>query len=111
MKHIMGNSPKCNECKYYREREEGEVCKADGFCVLGHNTINGRRYKVERRAVCWNECCGCWIDAEEELIAYYEAVIGKPDPGKPPLMYALAADIITSAMGEQKKRRTAYNAK
>lgn len=105
MKHIMGNSPKCNECKFYREKEEGVVCRGDGFCVIGYNRINGKKYNVERRAVSWNESCQDWVDAENDLIEYCEAVTHKPAPYKTPLEQMLIEAAIRDALAEQMEKR------
>lgn len=101
----MGNSPKCNECKYYREKEAEEVCALDGFCMIGHTSINGKKTKVEKTAVAWNWDCDEWIDAENDLIGHYEAVMHKASPSKPPLAAALANSAILEAITEQRAKR------
>lgn len=37
MKHIMGNGPKCIECYWYREKQDGDHCRRDGWCMNEHN--------------------------------------------------------------------------
>ena len=69
MRHRMGNSPYCNECRYWEEKKPNDHCRYDGWCL---NTkargINGKRpeHPAERVPVRWNWGTGCshWIDAE-----------------------------------------------
>ena len=90
MKHIMGNSPKCYECKYYLEAIEPERRKgADGWCTCREHLrvgVNGhKRERVpEKEAVMWNSCCSWWTDAESGLTRY-EVVCRKPEPWRTPL--------------------------
>lgn len=105
MKHIMGNSPKCCECKYYREKEADEPCMEDGFCTIGHTAINGKKKKVEKIAVSHNWDCDYWIDAENDLIGHYEAIVHKADPRKPELVAILTNEVIQTAITEQRAKR------
>ena len=66
---IKGNMPKCIECKFYKEKEDGEKCIGDGFCTCAdHNRLdcngNKRNPVPDRMATEWNSCCKWWIDAE-----------------------------------------------
>ena len=109
MKHIMGNSPKCNECKYYREREPGDNFRYDGWCVepwsLAHNLL-GQKLKVpvERRGVLGNWNCNRWIDAESDLTRY-EVETGQPEPGRRECEQELVRSIIARAKEEQRRAR------
>ena len=65
MKHIMGNSPKCSECKFYREREPGDNIRYDGWCVNYFNNnylTKGVKLKepTQKRGVLWNNSCDQW---------------------------------------------------
>ena len=86
MRHRMGNSPKCIECYYYREKEDGDGCKRDGWCVNPYQCshgINGRKleHPQEKKTVLWNERCHCWEDAEDRLTSY-EVECRRPEPGR-----------------------------
>lgn len=78
MKHRAGNTPKCNECFWYHEKEGN--CIYDGWCTnpyqLSHG-INGRlREKpIARIAVRWMWVCRFWKDAEDGT-TFYEIVTG-----------------------------------
>lgn len=84
MRHVKGNNPKCCECKFYQERQEGEK-------MIGHNTgwctnkkaqgINGRKPEkpLERIQVLGNTCCRLWIDAESEY-THFEVLTGYKEP-------------------------------
>lgn len=89
MKHIMGNSPKCIECYWYREKQDGDHCKRDGWCVNEYNLmhdISGKKRAVplEREAVRWNCICRQWEDAEDRLTAY-EVQTRQPEPWRTPI--------------------------
>ncbi len=86
MKHKMGNSPKCNECKFYREKEPNDGCREDGWCynpIQNTYGINGRKRDkpTERQPVKWMWECRQWIDAEVD-INHFEVVTGTPDPNR-----------------------------
>ena len=84
MKHVKGNSPKCSECKYYRERLEGEkLSRGDGWCVNqkaqginGHRPLNPKN-KVEVLAN--GTACRLWIDAEAGY-TIFEVMTGYKEP-------------------------------
>lgn len=84
MKHKMGNSPRCSECKFYRERAEGEKLRNenDGWCINKKaQGINGRKplKTVDRVQVPGNTCCHLWIDAESGLTRF-EVGTGYKEP-------------------------------
>jgi len=84
MKHIMGNSPKCYECKYYVEEEDVRTKQAIGYCTCKQHLrlgINGRvvpnppeRIKIRR-----NHCCKFWEDAESGY-THFEVMTGYKEP-------------------------------
>lgn len=84
MKHIMGNSPMCRECRYYTEEEDVRTKKVAGYChcpeYLRHG-INGRIIEKpkERAPVCRNDCCKYWIDAESGHTKF-EVLTGYKEP-------------------------------
>ena len=86
MKHIMGNSCKCNECYWYREPEPDEKCPEDGFCtnVRAHG-INGKRLKDPKAEmpVMWGNNCSHWEDAETRF-TMYEVLTLNAEPCRTP---------------------------
>lgn len=69
MARKKGNFPKCIECKYYSEKQDGEACFGDGWCrCRQRNRIdcsgNKREPTPDRMPTTWNNCCKWWIDAE-----------------------------------------------
>lgn len=86
MKHVMGNTPKCLECKFYSEKRPNDGCREDGWCSNPYQNaygINGRKRdkSTERQPVKWMWECRQWIDAETG-INHFEAVTGAPDPNR-----------------------------
>ena len=84
MKHRIGNTPKCKDCRWYMEKEGYDGCRLDGWCTnkkqcsLG---INGKRreHPPEKEPVLWNHCCRLWEDAECGL-THFEVCTRKPEP-------------------------------
>lgn len=80
MKHIEGNTPKCWECFFYREKT-GNDCSLDGWCLnpfqLSHG-INGklREKPKEKEAVRANNFCRQWEDAETRT-NYFDVITGR----------------------------------
>ena len=107
MRHRWGNWPKCYECYWYREKEEHDGCRHDGWCTnptalrIG---INGHRREnpPERAAVMWNEVCSYWEDAEDRLTKY-EAVCGVAEPWRKGLDKERVEEIIRAAKEERKR--------
>lgn len=69
MKHIMGNSVRCSECKFYIEIENVRTKRAIGYCVNKEHLrlgINGhvKNNPPEREQTERFHCCKFWIDAE-----------------------------------------------
>ncbi len=86
MRHVIGNTPKCTECKFYREKEQNDGCREDGWCYNRHQNeygINGKKRDTptERQPVKWMWNCKWWIDAEVD-INHFEVVTGTPDPNR-----------------------------
>ena len=85
MKHLLGNSPKCIDCFYYREvQDDGHYHDNDGWCVNKYNCtygINGKKYDnpKDRKAVKWMHSCHQWEEVETRL-THYEVVCMKPEP-------------------------------
>ena len=107
MKHVMGNSPNCNECRWYKEPEPWEKCTGDGWCTnkkalqIG---INGKKREnpPEKEAKKWMHCCSWWEDAEYPHINYFEACTHKPDPNRSGFETLIVIDAIAKAIEEQK---------
>ena len=84
MKHRMGNSPMCFECKYYEEVEDVRTKKAVGYCInkeylrLG---VNGRVVEKpkERAIVQRRDGCKYWIDSESGHTKF-EVLTGYREP-------------------------------
>ena len=108
MKHTFGNSIKCYECKYYRDKTAEEISNRDGFCMIGFTSINGK--KIKRKKVTTDEGASCdhWIDAEGGITAY-EAVVGMPEPSRSELEKILIQQEIDKAKADQKAERDRYN--
>ena len=116
MKHIMGNSPKCNECLHWRNPEPWEKCKHDGWCTNRKHLstgINGkkREHPPEKESVKWNGSCHWWEDAEYPYINHFEAATWKPDPNRSPMEQIIIADAIQKAVDEQKDLGAYYRRK
>ena len=112
MKHIMGNSPHCNECRYWQEPEPWEKCPEDGWCISKKHLsrgINGRKreHPPEREPRKWMWVCSWWEDAEYPYINHFEAETRTPDPNRKPLEQKMIADAIAEAV-EKQKDLTAY---
>ena len=83
MKHRLGNSPKCYECKWYKEVEDANA-KADGYCCCKEHLrqgINGRIIEKPKEfaPVNWNQCCKHWVDAESGHTRF-EVLTGYKEP-------------------------------
>ena len=116
MKHIMGNTPKCYECRWYREKEDGEQNKRDGWCTckkaLRTNAIGQKRENPpEREPVMQNDECSWWEDAEFPYINHFEAMTRKPDPNRKPVEQMIITDAIQKAVEEQKDLDAYYERK
>ena len=116
MRHIMGNSPKCNECLHWRNPEAWEKCKHDGWCINQKHLrigINGQKRKnpPEKEAVKWNGVCDWWEDVEYPHINYFEAATHKTDPNRNPMEQIIIADAIAKAEEEQKDLDAYYRRK
>lgn len=89
MKHRLGNSPKCKDCYWYREREPGVKCSKDGWCINPKQLaigVNGhkREHPPEREEVYWNCSCRLWEDAEDRL-THFEVLTRQPETWKTPI--------------------------
>ena len=84
MRHRLGNTPKCCECYWYREKEAHEKAnQKDGWCTNKKQCacgINGhkRYHPPEREPKRWNGCCSWWEDAELRL-THFEVSCRKPE--------------------------------
>lgn len=86
MKHIRGNGTRCSDCFWYREKEQGDKCRYDGWCVNPEHLrigINGhlRIHIPERESRMKQWDCRMWEDAETRL-THYEVNTGEPEPWK-----------------------------
>lgn len=84
MKHKMGNSPKCYECKYYTEEEDVRTHQTIGYCICKEELRRGINGKVrsnppERMRTDRNQCCRYWIDAESGHTRF-EVLTGYKEP-------------------------------
>jgi hypothetical protein len=75
MRHTLGNTPKCNECYWYRDSEPNDGCRGDGWCTNKKQCsvgINGRKreHPPERESVLWNNSCRHWEDAEDRFTRF-----------------------------------------
>lgn len=110
MRHRMGNSPKCCECRWYQERRPNDGCRYDGWCYCKKQLSSGvnghkREHPPEREPVRWNWDCRWWEDAEYPHINHFEAATRKPDPNRSPMEQMIIADAIAKAEEEQKHDR------
>ena len=116
MRHIMGNSPKCNECLYWREPEPWDQCKKDGWCTnkqqLSTDIAGKKRQNPPgKEAVNWHDSCFCWEDAEYPHINHFEAATWKPDPNRSEMEQMIITDAIAQAVEEQKDLDAYYRRK
>lgn len=116
MRHVMGNSPHCNECRWYKEKQEYDKCRHDGWCTNKKalsRGINGhkRDHPPEREPVMWNGECSWWEDAEYPHINHFEASTHKPDPNRKGLEIMIIADAIAKAKEEQKDLSAWYESR
>ena len=84
MKHKMGNSPMCYECKYYTEEEDVRTHQTIGYCICKEELRRGINGKVrsnppERMRTDRNQCCRYWIDAESSHTRF-EVLTGYKEP-------------------------------
>lgn len=84
MKHTMGNSPRCGECKFYIEDEDVRTKKMIGYCTCKAHLRLGVNGKVknnppERKQTASNNCCKFWIDAESGHTRF-EVMTGYREP-------------------------------
>lgn len=88
MKHTLGNSPKCADCYWYREKQDGDNCRRDGWCVNQYNQTHDiagkKRAEPHNNPVSWNGTCGQWEDAESRLTKY-EVLTRQPEPWRTPI--------------------------
>lgn len=84
MKHKLGNSPKCYECKYFEEVDDKNLKNDEGYCYCKEylrTGINGRLIEKpkERAVMLRNWCCKHWIDAESGYTKF-EVLTGYKEP-------------------------------
>lgn len=106
MRHRLGNGPKCKECYWYREKEEHDGCREDGWCHNKHQLsvgINGRKreHPPDREPVMWNGCCRDWEDAEDRLTRF-EVLTGHPEEWRTPI----EKELILQKLGKSKEGET-----
>ena len=83
MKHTLGNTPKCHDCIWWRDREAGDNCRSDGWCICRNQLrvgINGRkRINIpDREPTARNHSCKWWEDAEDHFTRF-EALTRHPE--------------------------------
>ena len=81
MSHKIGNSPKCIDCKFYREKYDCETCNGDGWCKDG--LWHGKVKIKDVYSVKWNDSCNKWVDKETGLTSY-EVQTRTPEPIRTP---------------------------
>lgn len=84
MKHKMGNSPKCYECKFCIEEEDVRTKDVISCCISKdylRTGINGRviNNPQERKIISRNGCCKHWVDAESGHTRF-EVLTGYKEP-------------------------------
>lgn len=84
MKHVMGNGPRCSECKFYIEDEDVRTKKMIGYCTCKEHLRLGVNGKIknnppERKQIASNSCCKFWIDAESGHTCF-EVMTGYKEP-------------------------------
>lgn len=84
MKHKMGNSPKCYECKFYTEEEDVRTHQQIGYCSCKEHLRQGINGKVitnppERKRTDSFLCCRYWVDAESGHTKF-EVLTGYKEP-------------------------------
>ena len=116
MKHIMGNSPKCYECKHWKKKEASEKSRKEGWCYnkkANSIGINGhkREHVPERLPTNQGDSCSWWEDAEWPHINHFEANCHIPDPNRNPVEALVIADAIAKAKEEQQDLTAYYEHK
>jgi len=81
-KHILGNSPRCEACKYYSPKTADEKNSLDGWCELG-TFINGKKVTDRGKVNEW-ECCRKWQESRTGL-TYYEVMTRRLEDWRKPL--------------------------
>lgn len=81
-KHILGNSPKCDACKYYTPKTAEENTNHDGWCELG-GFINEKKIS-DRGRTNWNDCCRKWRELQTDM-TYYEVVTQHVEEWRTPI--------------------------
>lgn len=84
MKNRKGNSPRCDECAFYQERQEGERLRYPntGWCTNKKaQGINGRKplKQLERIQTDGCICCSLWVDAKSGY-THFEVLTGYKEP-------------------------------
>ena len=77
MRHIMGNTPHCDECYWYTAKSEHDKDNwLDGWCRQEKEVKDwNQRDRMKTRA---NDRCRFWEDAEDRL-TYYEVETRSPE--------------------------------
>jgi hypothetical protein len=77
VKHVMGNTPRCDECYFYTAKSEREKDNwLDGWCRQENMVKNWQQR--ERMKTSANGRCRFWEDAEDRL-TYYEVETRSPE--------------------------------
>ena len=84
MKHKLGNSPKCYECKFFTEEEDVRTKRVIGYCICREHLRLGVNGKIKRKPPEYmsterNSCCKFWIDAESGYTKF-EVLTGYKEP-------------------------------
>lgn len=84
MKHKMGNSPMCYECKFFETEEDSRTHRPINYCICKEHLRQGVNGKIltnppERMEVEWSNFCKYWIDAESGH-TLYEVLTGYKEP-------------------------------
>ena len=75
--HIMGNTPRCDECYFYTAKSEREKDNwLDGWCRQENMVKNWQQH--ERMKTSANGRCRFWEDAEDRL-TYHEVMTRSPE--------------------------------
>ena len=117
MKHVMGNSTRCSECYWYREKEVEDKGTHTGYCYhkfhKTHDCLGKKRSSPVERIKAHEHHgtdCRLWEDAEDR-VTHFEVMCGKPEPSRTPIEQEHIKNLLRVAREEQRDLRAWYESR